>query len=67
MFGPGDLNLVHQLFSVLLFPTFRISGANFINNYTVVVRILTAAVCCGHNTQDRQISWKASDLSSGPT
>lgn len=56
--------LVHQLFSVLLFTTSRMSGANCINNYIVVVRILTAFIHFSHNTQDRQIRWEASDLSS---
>lgn len=38
------LKYLHQLFPVLLFTTFRVSGANCINNYIVVVRILTAFV-----------------------
>lgn len=59
--------LVHQLFSMLLFTAFRISGANCINNYIVVVRILTAFIHCSHNTRDREISWEASNLSSGWT
>lgn len=56
--------LVHQLFSMLLFTTFRISGANCINSYIVVVRMFTAFIHCSYNTQDRQISWEAFHLSS---
>lgn len=41
---PVILKYLHQLFPVLLFTTFRVSGANCINNYIVVVRILTAFI-----------------------
>lgn len=56
--------LIRKLFSVLLFVTFRINGDNCTNNYTLVVRILTAFIHCNHNTQGKQVSWGASDASS---
>lgn len=49
---------------MLLFISFRINGDYCINNHTLVLTMLTAFIHCNHNTQSRQISWGASDVSS---